>query len=228
MMAPEPYVTMFNYCNAVGMPWYEQIYGGARLYNSPAFGRMHGNYYRDLCFRGGNEDGMNPADKLTPWNRYKDIDIPRSGSGSGSGSGGDGSGGDNSPNSYPCWTVSNHTMNYEEGLSYCSNNQSSLAAIYNAEELASARSAISFAGAEKAITSARSYGVGWAWYGSGYAEPWYEGQFPLNTGQVEDQRSGMSNGMYSLHRSEDNFVWDADGVTEEHRVLCRLASCDTE
>ena len=45
--------------------------------------------------------------------------------------------------------------------------------------------------------------------------------FPLNTGQVTDQRAGMVGGIYSLHRTADSFVWDADGADESHRVLCR-------
>merc|ERR1719335_1302133 len=54
---------------------YEQIYGGARMYISPLFGRMRGDAYREFCFEAGDGNGPNPADKLTPWNTYKDINV---------------------------------------------------------------------------------------------------------------------------------------------------------
>ena len=110
-------------------------------------------------------------------------------------------------------------MTYDEGVAHCAASGSTLAAIYDTSELAMARAAISAAGVEKAITSASSDGSGWAWHGT---ERWEEGGFPLNTGQVTDQRAGMAGHIYSLHRSEDDFVWDADGRDERHPVLCRL------
>ena len=110
-------------------------------------------------------------------------------------------------------------MTYGEGVAYCAASGSTLAAIYDTSELAMARAAISAAGVEKAITSASSDGPGWAWHGT---ERWEEGGFPLNTGQVTDQREGMADGIYSLHRSESDFVWDADGRGERHPVLCCL------
>ena len=111
-------------------------------------------------------------------------------------------------------------MTYDEGVAHCAASGSTLAAIYDTSELAAARAAISAAGVEKAITSASSDGSGWAWHGT---ERWEEGGFPLNTGQVTDQREGMAGHIYSLHRSEDGFVWDADGRDERHPVLCRLS-----
>ena len=109
-------------------------------------------------------------------------------------------------------------MTYDEGVAHCAASGSTLAAIYDTSELAAARAAISAAGVEKAITSASSDGSGWAWHGT---ERWEESGFPLNTGQVTDQRQGMADHIYSLHRSEDAFVWDADGRGERHPVLCR-------
>ena len=114
--------------------------------------------------------------------------------------------------------VSESGMSYDAGRQYCMSRGGSLAAIYSVEELATARGAISAAGVEKAITSAVSHGVGWSWGGM---EPWSEGGFPLNTGQVHDQRQGAAGHIYSLHRAEDSFVWDADMRSEVHRVLCR-------
>ena len=111
-------------------------------------------------------------------------------------------------------------MTYDEGVAHCAASGSTLAAIYDTSELAAARAAISAAGVEKAITSASSDGSGWAWHGT---ERWEESGFPLNTGQVTDQRQGMAGHIYSLHRSEDDFVWDADGRDERHPVLCRLS-----
>ena len=108
-------------------------------------------------------------------------------------------------------------MTYDEGVAHCAASGSTLAAIYDTSELAAARAAISAAGVEKAITSASSDGSGWAWHGT---ERWEESGFPLNTGQVTDQRQGMADHIYSLHRSEDAFVWDADGRGERHPVLC--------
>ena len=110
-------------------------------------------------------------------------------------------------------------MTYDEGVAHCAASGSKLAAIYDTSELAAARAAISAAGVEKAITSASSDGSGWAWHGT---ERWEEGGFPLNTGQVTDQREGLAGHIYSLHRSESDFVWDADGRGERHPVLCRL------
>ena len=109
-------------------------------------------------------------------------------------------------------------MTYDEGVAHCAASGSTLAAIYDTSELATARAAISAAGVEKAITSASSDGSGWAWHGT---ERWEEGGFPLNTGQVTDAREGEAGHIYSLHRSEDGFVWDADRRDERHRVLCR-------
>ena len=37
---------------------------------------------------------------------------------------------------------------------------------------------------------------------------------------MTDQREGMAGAIYSLHRSESDFVWDADGRGERHPVLC--------
>ena len=116
--------------------------------------------------------------------------------------------------------VSSASMTYDEGVAHCAASGSKLAAIYDTSELAAARAAISAAGVEKAITSASSDGSGWAWHGT---ERWEEGGFPLNTGQVTDQREGMAGSTYSLHRSESDFVWDADGRGERHPVLCRLS-----
>ena len=82
-------------------------------------------------------------------------------------------------------------MTYDEGVAHCAASGSTLAAIYDTSELAMARAAISAAGVEKAITSASSDGSGWAWHGT---ERWEEGGFPLNTGQVTDQRAGMAGG----------------------------------
>ena len=110
-------------------------------------------------------------------------------------------------------------MTYDEGVAHCAASGSTLAAIYDTSELAAARAAISAAGVEKAITSASSDGSGWAWHGK---ERWEEGGFPLNTGQVTDAREGEAGHTYSLHRSEDGFVWDADRRDERHPVLCRL------
>ena len=115
--------------------------------------------------------------------------------------------------------VSSASMTYDEGVAHCAASGSTLAAIYDTSELATARAAISAAGVEKAITSASSDGSGWAWHGT---ERWEEGGFPLNTGQVTDQREGAAGHIYSLHRSESDFVWDADGRGERHPVLCRL------
>ena len=95
--------------------------------------------------------------------------------------------------------VSSASMTYGEGVAHCAASGSTLAAIYDTSELAAARAAISAAGVEKAITSASSDGSGWAWHGT---ERWEEGGFPLNTGQVTDQREGMAAHIYSLHRSE--------------------------
>ena len=110
-------------------------------------------------------------------------------------------------------------MTYDEGVAHCAASGSKLAAIYDTSELAAARAAISAAGVEKAMTSASSDGSGWAWHGT---ERWEEGGFPLNTGQVTDAREGEAGHIYSLHRSEDGFVWDADRRDERHPVLCRL------
>jgi hypothetical protein len=93
-----------------------------------------------------------------------------------------------------------------------------LAAVYNAGELAAARGAIQAAGVEKAITAAQSDGNGWTWHGE---ETWDAAGFPLNTGRVIDQVAGLFGHIYSLHKTDDDFVWDADGELEEHRVLCR-------
>ena len=114
-------------------------------------------------------------------------------------------------------------MTYDEGVAHCAASGSTLASIYDASELAEARAAISAAGVEKAITSASSDGSGWAWHGT---ERWEEGGFPLNTGQVTDTREGAAGHIYSLHRSQSNFVWDADGRGERHPVLCR-GGCGT-
>ena len=109
-------------------------------------------------------------------------------------------------------------VTYFEAAANCTSIGATLAAIYNADELAQARAAISAAGVTKAITAAVSDGSGWAWHGT---DRWVEGGFPLSTGQVTDQREGHGVWMYSLHRSEDDFVWDADGMMERHPALCR-------
>ena len=70
----------------------------------------------------------------------------------------------------------------------------------------------------KAITSASSNGDGWRWRGG---ERWTDDGFPLNTGQVTDQRDGLGQYVYSLHPTDDSFVWDAGLADESHRVLCR-------
>ena len=118
-------------------------------------------------------------------------------------------------------------MTYDEGVAHCAASGSTLASIYDASELAEARAAISAAGVEKAITSASSDGSGWAWHGTErWGGRWEEGGFPLNTGQVTDNREGAAGHIYSLHRNESNFVWDADGRGERHPVLCR-GGCGT-
>jgi len=74
-MAPESDMVPFDHCMETNKPTWQQIYGGARIYNSPAFGRMHGQASKLICFTGGSDRGDNPADKLTPWNTYSDIDA---------------------------------------------------------------------------------------------------------------------------------------------------------
>ena len=59
---------------------------------------------------------------------------------------------------------------------------------------------------------------GWSWRGG---ERWTDDGFPLNTGLVTDQPDGLGENVYSLHRTDDSFAWDADGADESHRVLCR-------
>ena len=70
------------------------------------------------------------------------------------------------------FVVSPSEMTQAEGNSYCSGRGMTLAAIYNTDELSTARNAISAAGVTKAITSATSDGNGWRW-GSGGAR-WVE------------------------------------------------------
>ena len=89
----------------------------------------------------------------------------------------------------------------DEGVAHCAASGSTLAAIYDTSELAAASAAMSAAGVQKAITSASSDGSGWAWHGT---ERWEESGFPLNTGQVTDQREGMADHIYSLRRSESD------------------------
>lgn len=115
--------------------------------------------------------------------------------------------------------VSGELMNQPQGEEYCRSKGMSLAAIYDESELADARQAIADAGTMKAITAASSDGDGWRWLH--HAEKWQIDGFPYNTGRVEDQAAGMHSGVYSLHAAGDGFIWDADGSTEEHNVLCR-------
>lgn len=78
-----PWNQMFGMCYAPGTHPSQDIYGGARLYHSPFFGRSHGNAYREFCFEGGadvDEAGKKPQDKLAPWNTYKDITLRSSSS----------------------------------------------------------------------------------------------------------------------------------------------------
>jgi len=124
------------------------------------------------------------------------------------------------PGALVTFEVSLSEMTYYEGIGYCTEGSvgGTLAAIYSAAELSDARAAIAAADVEKAITAALSNGSGWSWHGM---DRWEEDGFPLNTGDVEDQRNGTGHDVYSLHRSGDALVWDADGQDERHRVLCR-------
>jgi len=65
-----------SYCTQTNGYLPTEMYGGARIYNSPAFGRkMHGMASKFICFVGGNGGSANQLeDKLTPWRRYKDIE----------------------------------------------------------------------------------------------------------------------------------------------------------
>ena len=92
---------------------------------------------------------------------------------------------------------------------------------YTTAELTTARDVIAAAGIEKAITAAESTSTGWTWHGT---DSWESNEFPLNTGDVTDARDcSDGNLVYSLHGSGDSFVWDADGKTEMHPVLCRAS-----
>jgi hypothetical protein len=131
------------------------------------------------------------------------------------------------PDDYHPFFVSTDAMDYDAGLAYCASKGASLAAIYNEGQLATARAAISAARVEKAIVGAESDGNGWTWHGT--TTTWDVSSFPLNTGQVRDQADGLADHVYSLHGAGQDFVWDADMRSEEHRVLCRMgegAPCD--
>ena len=121
--------------------------------------------------------------------------------------------------------VSDSQMTYEQGVSYCASNGMSLASIYSPVELRAARKSIFDHGISKAITSAYSDGTGWKWRGDDTY--WADDEFPLNTGEVHDQRDGLADHVYSLHAAGDSFVWDADHRDEEHEVLCRSVADST-
>jgi hypothetical protein len=101
----------------------------------------------------------------------------------------------------------------------------SLASIYTPAELSAARHVISQESVVKAITSAYSDGPGWKWRGD--ETYWADNEFPLNTGEVHDQKEGYADHVYSLHAAGDSFVWDADMRSEEHEVLCRYVADST-
>jgi len=88
------------------------------------------------------------------------------------------------------FTVSTTSMDYQAGQAHCASTGGALAAIYNDQELATARAAISAANVDKAITAAISDSqqpIGWTWHGT---ERWTATGFPMNTGQVTDCPSG--------------------------------------
>ena len=113
-------------------------------------------------------------------------------------------------------------MTKAQGYTYCSNQGMELAVILNTEELTAALMAVSSSGGatyvdQKAITSATCFAYGsWRWGSDGPV--WDVNGFPINTGQVTDNRDTCSPGhSYSLHRTG---VWDCDEASEPHKVLC--------
>ena len=121
--------------------------------------------------------------------------------------------------------VSDSQMAYDQGVSYCASSGMELASIYTPAELRAARKSIFDQGISKAITSAYSDGTGWKWRGDDTY--WADDEFPLNTGDVQDQRAGLADHVYSLHAAGDSCVWDADMRSEEHEVLCRYVADST-
>ena len=121
--------------------------------------------------------------------------------------------------------VSDSKMTYDQGISYCSTLGMSLASIYTPAELSAARHVISQKGVVKAITSAYSDGPGWRWRDK--ETYWADNEFPLNTGEVQDQKDGYADHVYSLHAAGGSFVWDADMRSENHEVLCRYVADST-
>merc|ERR1719263_597724 len=91
-------------------------------------------------------------------------------------------------------------------------------------ELVQARAVISAAGEEKAITAAESDGSGWSW-GPGTTK-WELNGFPLNTNTVTDEPEGTGDGIYSIHGGSGDFIWEPDGMDEQHHVLCRRSVND--
>jgi len=122
----------------------------------------------------------------------------------------------------PVYRVSATSMDFVNGVLFCSSIGMSIGRIDSEAALGMAQAAMISAGVEKAISGAYSDGdgSGWKWLGSDIG--WDTASFPLNVGgptAVSDQRGGMADGMYSVHSSGD-LVWDADSRSEQHRVLC--------